>query len=234
MFKKNFIVMLLTAIMCLAMSTVAFAGETPVIVVGGNGSAAIAPDKAVITLGVTTTSKTAQLAQAENAQTANQVMAALNGLGIYSKDIQTQYNLRPVFEQNNYNKIIGYRADNTMTVTVNNIDMTGKVIDAALTSGAAKVNGISYGLKDETVATSAALQAAVADARHKADIIARALGVEIVGVQHVSENSSSMQRYELNSPRLMAMSADSAEASTPVSAGTIDVTAEVTIEYQIR
>ena len=236
MLKKNLWVVLMAMLLCLGMSSVAMAAPGPgpaVISVSGQGRADVAPDMAVVNIGIVTTGKTAQLAQAENAKIASDVTAALGKLGIFSKDIQTHYTMSPVYEKGDYRKAAGYRASNTVTVTVNDVDKTGQVIDTALKSGATDVNGLSFGLKDARSVRNTALQMAVQDARSKADAIAAALGVKIVGIQNVKEDGGNCARYEVANARLAKLDGGAA-ADTPVSAGTVEVNADVHIDFQIQ
>ena len=138
------------------------------------------------------TAKTVQLAQAENAQKAAQLSAALSRQGIYSKDIQSSYRLSPVYDRKEYSKIVGYTAENTFRVVVNDINKLGEVLDAAMANGATQVSDVSYGLKDEKAARNEALRRAVLDARSKADVIASTLGVKIIGVRLVTEQGTNM------------------------------------------
>lgn len=236
MLKKNLWVVLMAMLLCLGMSSVAMAAPGPgpaVISVSGQGRADVAPDMAVVNIGIVTTGKTAQLAQAENARVASDVTAALGQLGIFSKDIQTHYTMSPVYEKGDYRKAVGYRANNTVTVTVNDVAKAGQVIDAALSSGATDVNGLSFGLKDAKSVRNTALQMAVQDARSKADAIAAALGVKIVGIQNVKEDGGNFARYEVANARLAKLDG-AAMADTPVNAGTVEVNAEVHIDFQIQ
>lgn len=236
MIKKNLWLVLMVMLLCLGMSSVAMAAPGPgpaVISVSGQGRADVAPDMAVVNIGIVTTGKTAQLAQAENARVASDVTAALGQLGIFSKDIQTHYTMSPVYEKGDYRKAVGYRANNTITVTVNDVAKAGQVIDAALSSGATDVNGLSFGLKDAKSVRNTALQMAVQDARSKADAIAAALGVKIVGIQNVKEDGGNFARYEVANARLAKLDG-AAMADTPVNAGTVEVNAEVHIDFQIQ
>ena len=236
MLKKNLWLVMMAVLLCLGMSSVAMAAPGPgpaVISVSGQGRADVAPDMATVNIGIVTTGKTAQLAQAENARIASDVTAALGRLGIFSKDIQTSYAMSPVYEKGNYRKAVGYRASNTVTVTVNDVAKAGQVIDTALNSGATDVNGLSFGLKDAKSVRNSALQMAVQDARSKADAIAAALGVKIVGIQNVKEGGSNFARYEMANARLAKLDG-AAMADTPVNAGTVEVNAEVHIDFQIQ
>ncbi len=236
MLKRNLWLAVMAMLLCLGMSSVAMAAPGPgpaVISVSGHGRTDVTPDMATINIGIVTTGKTAQLAQAENAKAASDVTAALGRLGIFSKDIQTSYTMSPVYEKGDYRKVAGYRASNTVTVTVNDVAKTGQVIDAALNSGATDVNGLTFGLKDAKSVRNTALQMAVQDARSKADAIAAALGVRIVGIQNVKEDGSNVARYEMANLRLTKLDG-AAAADTPISAGTVELNAEVHVDFQIQ
>ncbi len=231
--KKRLFVLLSVLAMCLAMNAVALAAEPAVIAVEGTGAYTVAPDQASVEFTVENTAKTVQLAQTENAQKASQLSAALSRQGIYSKDIQSSYSLRPVYDRKDYSKITGYTAENNFRVVVNDINKLGEVLDAAMANGANQVSDVSYGLKDEKAARNEALRRAVQDARSKADVIASALGVKIIGVRLVNEQGINMGRYDLAAVHMMK--ADRKEAvNTPVAPGTIDFHANVHVEYQIQ
>lgn len=236
MLKRNLWLAVMAMLLCLGMSSVAMAAPGPgpaVISVSGHGRTDVTPDMTTINIGIVTTGKTAQLAQAENAKAASDVTAALGRLGIFSKDIQTSYTMSPVYEKGDYRKVAGYRASNTVTVTVNDVAKTGQVIDAALNSGATDVNGLTFGLKDAKSVRNTALQMAVQDARSKADAIAAALGVRIVGIQNVKEDGSNVARYEMANLRLTKLDG-AAAADTPISAGTVELNAELHVDFQIQ
>ena len=154
----------------------------------------------------------------------------MSRLGIYNKDIQSHYTLYPVYDKG---KVVGYSADNSFEVTVTDIDKLGTVVDTALSNGATGVSGFSYGLKDEAAARNEALSRAVGDARSKADTIARALGVNIIGIRTVTEGTSMSPGFRMESARIMSM-AQNDSASTPVSPGMVSFNAGVHIEYQIQ
>lgn len=231
--KKRLLVLLSVLAMCLAMNAVALAAEPAVIAVEGTGTYSLAPDQASVEFSVETNAKTVQLAQAENAQKASQLSAALSRQGIYNKDIQSTYSMRPVYDNKDYSKITGYVAENRFHVVVNDIGKLGEVMDAAMANGATQVSSVSYGLKDEKSARNEALRLAVQDARSKADVIASALGVKIIGIRLATEQGTNMGRYELAAARMMKAGSNDA-APTPVAPGTIDFNANVHVEYQIQ
>ncbi len=203
--------------------------NAPILSVDGSGSAQTQPDRATITIGVTSYSENAQQAQEENAARATAIQTALSELGIPSKDIQTRnYSFRTVYEntKNHTNEITGYNVDNNITVVLDNIGLIGKTVDTALQSGANRINSLGFSSRNTDKVRQEALQAAVKDARNKADVIAAALGKNITGIQAISESTSSLQERDFNSLMLAKSS-----ATTPISPGSLELSANIHIDF---
>ncbi len=201
------------------------AGFVRGIVVSGTGRVAVRPDQAVVTAGVQTRAATAQQAQDQNNRLMQAVIDAIKALKIPDRDVQTSgISLYPIMEQGQ--TVTGYSASNNVTVTVENVDQVGAVLDAAVRAGANQATGIRFGLKDATAARNKALAAAAADARSKADALATALGLQISGILSVSEQSTGGPIVVGPRPAAAA-----AAESVPVEPGELDVTAEVTIVF---
>ena len=122
------------------------------IVVTGEGKMRVTPDQAVLTVGVVTTGGSSQEAMAENSAAMNRVISALKRAGVGEKDIQTQsVNVWPEFdysrksEEGGLPKIIGYRAENRVTVTIRDVENTGAVVDTAVDAGANQLYGLKIG-----------------------------------------------------------------------------------------
>lgn len=206
--------------------------EPPILSVSGSGTVRSVPDQAAITLGVVTRGSTAAEAQQENAAKASAVKDALIALGIEETDIKTEeYRFNPEYsrEKNERNVIVGYTASNIIRVKVRDVAIVGDVVDAALASGANTVHSLDFSIRDTEGLRKKALENAVKDARSKADAIAHALGVSIVGVRHVTENTGMFQSRG-NNGIMMAKSMDMAEA-TPIEAGDMSLTADVHIDF---
>ncbi len=207
----------------------------PGITVSGTGEVRVAPDEASVRLGVSRQRPRARDAQLEANTAAQAIHAAIGKLGIAPRDIQTsELNLNPVYAQNNTGgepKIVAYQASNVVTVRLAKLDQVGPVIDVALPAGANRVDGVSFGLKSDTGPRSEALTRAVADARRKAETISKALGVLLGAVLDVQESSGGIpQPVPMYAMRAMG---GAAEAATPVAPGELNLTAGVTIRFQV-
>ena len=172
------------------------------ITVTGTGLVNIQPDRAILTVGVTSQDSSAQAAAQQNAVTMNNVISALEAMGINSSSIQTtSYNIEP---QTTYasgtDVITGYMVTNEIEVTIQATGASlgtlgakvGHAIDAATGQGANEVYGIQFTASNAAIqqATNQALQLAVQDATSQAKIVATALGVTVTGAITVDANPS--------------------------------------------
>src|SRR3954447_17319294 len=159
------------------------------IVVSGEGSVTSVPDRAQVSFGVSTVAKTASAALRGNAAEMTKVIAAVKGQGIAAPDIKTEVvSLSPRYSQNG-DEIVGYEATNSVLATIRNLDKAGAVIDAAVEAGANQVNGPNLTRGDQTSLYKAALRAAIANARAKAQTIAKASGLHLRRITAVVESS---------------------------------------------
>ena len=208
----------------------------PIISVSGEGIVEAQPDRATISVGVVTREKNPSAVQAANAKAATSVINSIIALGIERKNISTgNYNFNPVYRHTDNGKRIldGYEATNSVTIIVDDLNLVGKIIDAALNHGANQVNSLNFGLRNKTIYQDEALRLAVLDAKRKAEVAAAALGKSIVSVHSVSINSSSVsspRNYKM--ARSMAME-DAAEIETPIESGTLTCSANVHVEFEI-
>lgn len=212
----------------------------PVLSVQGTGEARVAPDEATVRLGVLAQAPTAQAAMSQANQAANAILAAIRKLGIKAEDIQTsELNLNPVYandpqpQRGGEPRISGYQATNVVSVRLTDLEQVGPVVDAGLEAGANRLDGVMFGLRNDAAARSEALTRAAETARAKAETLARALRVRLVGIVEVVEGGVSVFQPLYRGGARMAM--DSAmSADTPVSAGQVGIDANITLRYEIE
>ena len=228
--KKFLCLTLLMMIFCA--TTFAEEQKTPTISVNGEGFVEVAPDRAIITLGVVTRDKNSANVQSANAQAANSVINSIVALGIERKNISTgNFSFYPT-RNGDRNTIDGYEATNSVTIIVDNLNLVGKIIDSALKHGANQVNSLNFGLRDKKIHEDEALRLAISDARRKAEVAASALGKTIVGVRNVTINSSYVSTPR-NFKAARAMDTE-INAETPIESGTVQCAASVHVEFEIR
>lgn len=207
--------------------------------VNATGEVRRAPDRAVIALAVETTAATAAEASNRNAEQMNRVLEAIRGLGIDRSMIQTRrVELNPRYAQMDRGmemqepRITGYVATNQVVVTLDDVGMVGRVVDAGIAAGANRVNGISFQLRDPESAHHEAIRLAVQKARREAQVVADALGERLGPAINVS--TSGYYAPPPPMPMMADMRMERAQAApTPVEPGELDVQASVSITFRI-
>jgi uncharacterized protein len=202
------------------------------VTVTGSAEVEAVPDLATITAGVETQGPTAREALGANTEAMAAVFAALDAAGIAARDRQTsQLNLNPVYEPyrdgaQEPQRVIAYQASNMVTVRVREVGKLGAVIDALTSAGANRLYGVGFEVSEPRASLDTAREEAVADARSKAELFARAAGVTLGAVRSIRE-STGMGGPEPLRARAMAEAA-------PVAEGTVTLTADVEVVFEIE
>ena len=205
----------------------------PTVSVTGEASISVPPDLAQIDSGVTTEAKTAREASEANNKAMAGVLQALKNSGLAEKDIQTsRLSLSPQStpgrNPNAPFQITGYRASNRVTVTIRDITKVADTIDVLVGAGANEISGISFAVSKASKLLDDARAEAIADARRKAEIYAKAAGVALGAPVNVSEDSGSAPAPMM----LRKMAADS--ASAPVAQGEETLRVNVSVSWEIK
>ncbi|NPA92629.1 MAG: SIMPL domain-containing protein [Chloroflexi bacterium] len=201
--------------------------------VTGSASVVATPDVAYITLSVHTEDKKAAAALEENNTLANKVYQTLARYGVEKKDIRTlDISLRQRERYDKNGNLIAryYTVDNTIQVTVHDLDNLGKVLDAVVQSGANRLQGIRFDVSDRAALLEQARLEAVRQAREQASAIAQAAGAELGDVQTISFQTIApvVDRGDI------MMEAAPKAASVPVSGGQMQITATVQMTFALR
>ena len=202
--------------------------------VTGEAHISVPPDLAQIDAGVTSEAKTAREASDANNAAMGKVLLALKGAGIDEKDTQTsRLSLQP---QNTVPKpgapstITGYRASNRVTIRLRDVTKVASVIDALVAAGANDIGGINFMVSQASKLLDDAREQAVADARRKAEIYAKAAGVTLgAPLEHLRRRRA---RNRCSAPWRESMAA----APTPIAQGeeTLSVSVERDLGDQAR
>jgi len=212
-------------------------GAANTVTVNGDATVTSAPDEAVIVLTVENDAATAPAAMDATSAQSNQLLAKLKSVSIEDSAIQTSsvtlYPVRTYDPTTGKETLTGYRAQNSVKVTLKDAPTVAKVLAAGVETGVTQVSGPDWRLREDSQAVNEALKQAVAHARAKADTLAAAAGASIGEVISISEGSVQVPVpiYSLSA----GAATDSAKVAEPaVSSGTLDVTATVTITYSLK
>ena len=227
-----------------ALSTPAAAQQAPSITqtiagtrldITATGEVTRVPDVAIITAGVVTRSASASGAIQDAANRMQRVLAALKRAGVEDRDIQTSsVNLNPEYRypENQSPQLTGYTATNQLTIRFRDIRNSGKILDALVSEGANQINGPSLTIDKPEAALDEARAKAIADARGRAELYARSLGMRVARVVSVSESGGS---FPVPPPMPMFARAEAAQAAdTKIVPGEqkLQVSLAVTFELQ--
>jgi uncharacterized protein len=202
----------------------------PSISVTGEATISAAPDLAQIDGGVTNDAKTAREASETNSKAMGVVLLALKSAGIPEKDFQTsQLSLQPQYALNKSgpSPVTGFRASNRVTVTVRDVAKVGSVIDTLVTNGANDIGGISFMVAQASKLLDDARPKAIADARRKAEIYAKAAGVTLGAPLSISEESSS-------GPMTFRKMSAGLASPAPVAPGEETLRISISMSYEIK
>lgn len=205
--------------------------------VNGEGIVKIKPDVAYINLGVECENKVSQKAQEENAKKMAAVVESLKEQGIKENDVKTiSYDIRTLRyynEKTHKSETTGYRVENVVQVTINNINNVGKVIDAVSEKGANLIRNIRFGTTKQDEYYLQALKIAMDNAKGKANVLAESIGVVLKKPSKISENSyggytmiDANDSYRANSMKKFE------SIETSISSGELEIRANVNIEYK--
>lgn len=211
--------------------------EQSTLTVTGEAEVQAAPDRAQINLGAEAQENDAAAATARVNSIMNGALKNIKKLGIKDDAIQTtQVSLYPVYQnlksgESGPAKVIAYRAGNSVRITVDDLSLIGKVLDAGSKAGINRQNGVNFELKDDGAARSDALKIAAKEAQRKAESLAESLDLQLGNIRTVDEGNTNVVLPRAYTPNMaVASTAD----STPVSPGQITVRANVSITYTLR
>src|SRR4051794_38381644 len=226
--------LVLAAALSLATPALAQTDVPPAISVTGEGTVSVPPDLAQIDAGVASDGKTAREASDANNAAMGKVLLALKGAGIEDKDYQTsRLSLQPQYAQNRPGAavsgppmVVGYRASNRVTIKLRDVTRVASVVDLLVTAGANDIGNINFTVTQASKLLDEAREKAVADARRKAEIYAKAAGVTLGAPLSIAEEGAPVPTFRAKALAVAPM----ATGMPPVAQGeeTLSITVGVT------
>jgi uncharacterized protein YggE len=205
------------------------------ITVVGEGEASGTPDVAILSLSVQSEAPTAREVIDKNSAAMQQVIDALKRIGIPDKNLRTAgINLNPVRGRQlpgdtQPPPIVGYQATNSLSVTVEPATKAGEAIDVAVGAGANAAGGVRFAVSDDAELQRRALDMAVKVSRAKADAMATAAGLRIVGVRTMVDEGG--QGVPVVRVEAQALAADARGVAPPIQPGELTLRARVRVVY---
>ena len=213
-----------------------------IISVSGSATASSNPDTLIIVLGVESEAKTANESLSQNSNSLNSVISSLKNSGISEDDIQTSnFSIYPLYDSikdsnGNWQQILnGYRVSNILSIQTEKIDSAGDIIDAAVSSGANRVDNVSFQLSDDNLQkiSDDLIADAINDATQKAEKALVPLKQKIVGVKSIVIHDNVVPYYDSPMRASFDGLAESSMKSSPIMSGDEEITTNVSVVFYI-
>ncbi len=204
------------------------APEVATLTADGTGVVMAAPDIVVISIGVSTRGDTPSEALRANSADMQHVIDAILQAGVAEADIATSgFSIDPVYGDQRPGDVqpapvIGYNVSNQVTVRIRDITASGDILDKVVAAGANQINGIRFDIAEPQPLQDEATQAAIADARRRAELMAEAAGVRLVRILTVSTYANNQPQFDM----VRAVAA-------PIMGGQQSITATATLVFEI-
>jgi uncharacterized protein YggE len=199
------------------------------VTVTGEGSIAVAPDAAVIRIGVSTQAKTAGDASEANAHRMAAVLGAIKDSGVAERDVQTAWlSLQPQYDSTKPGAphLVGFQVTNQVTVRIRDVKALPIVLDRAIAAGANEMSGIEFVVSEQSKLLDQARDQAIADAHRKAELYVAAAGGHLGHVMSITEEGAPAPVR----PVVAAMRS----GAVPVAPGEQTLKSNVTVSYALE
>lgn len=204
--------------------------------VSGSGDAFLAPDIAYIYIGVHTENATAAEAVADNTAQTEKLMQAIRDFGVDAQDIRTtNFSIWPM---DRFDPSTGlpsgektYAVDNTVYVTVRDLETLGDLLDTAVQAGANTVNSIQFDVAEKDEAMQDARAKALEDAKAQAQALAQAAGLSLGEIQTISFVDN---QFPIFDGKGGGGGVASEAAAVPIQPGQLTFTVTVNVTYELR
>ena len=210
----------------------------------GKGEVTAVSDIASLDLTLTKDAVTTKEAQKLLNDSIQKTLTYLKDKKIADKDIKSEYGgLTPKYSYNqvvcvsypcpqNDPKIVGYIATQSITVKIRDVDSASDIRTGLATLGITNINGPTFSIDNQDTLNDQARSLAIKDAKEKAKILAKELGVNLGGIVNFSENTGG--NYPMYQAKDMMMTSTASEVAPVLPKGENKITTNVTITYEIR
>jgi len=231
---RTFALSLLAALTLTGCSALGWAPDRTLSVTG-SGSTKITPDLVSVTLGIQTRNDDVGQAVAQNNTVASRIMEAARTVGVDNADMRTIY--FSVSSQPKYDEFgsptgdVSFFVDNSLQVTLRDVTKLSDLLQSAIDAGANSVYGVTFSVADTSAAEDEARQKAIADAQARATELAGVSGVTLGAIQTLTTSAYSPFPQGFYAADGYGMGGG---GGPPVQSGSLEVTAQVTIVYNVK
>ncbi|WP_256758321.1 SIMPL domain-containing protein [Cohnella sp. WQ 127256] len=211
------------------------------VTVGATGSIMVEPDVAYLNLAVETRGSKAADAQQANATKFAVVEKTLyEKFAIDKKDVKTtSFDVQPEY---NYTEkdgrvLKGYVAVHSIQITYRKLPEIGKLFDALTAAGANRLDGVQFSTEKKDQYELDALKKAMDNAAARAGVLATSAKRQLKGVVNIVQGGGSsipINYYANDSAQMKLMATPESAASSSVQSGQIEISTQVTVQYEMQ
>jgi uncharacterized protein len=205
--------------------------------VSGDAKVSASPDIAVLSFGVATGRQSSAKSAVDLLKKhMTSILDAVKKAGVEEKDIATEnFWLNPAYDYLNGTQVPrGFEATQTLSVKVRDLDTVGDVLGAATAAGANQAGGITFSIDEPDTLRAQAREKAIDEAKEKAEVLARSLGMHLGRIVGFSEDGSVPPRPMMMAKTMEYGMGGGGDASLPLPAGQQDIVSTVSITYELR
>ena len=205
------------------------------ITISGQGKILATPDIGEVSLGVLSEAKTVAAAQKDNTEKMNKVIKAMKDLEIDEKDLKTvNYSIYPNYQYiSGKSVIIGYQVSQTLAVKIRQLDKASEVLAKAAENGVNQIGSLAFTIDDPESIKAEARKKAIDDAKQKADVLKKDLGVNIVRIINFYE-SATQPPVSYYGEKAYGIGGGGGAPAPDVQTGQNEIVVDVTITYEIQ
>ena len=219
---------------------VVVAADTPPRTVSTSGEAVVqvVPDEVVVSLGIETFAPKLEDAKKANDERGSRLVQTIKAAGVEERHVQTDVlQLEIRYRGRPSDGIEGYYARRSYSVTLKQPKKLEGLLDAALTSGANQIGGISYRTSELRKHRDRARQMAIKAAREKAVALSAELNCAAGAPRTITESGGGYTpwygRFNAGQNAAQEATGVGSEGDEPTPFGQIAITAQVSVTFDL-
>jgi len=142
--------------------------------------------------------------------------------------------IAPTYCPGNKQVLVGYTANESITVKIRNTDTVGDIMQALGTTGVSNLSGPDFSIDNPDTLQAQARKKAIDDAKAKAQVLAKDLGVSLGKIASFNDSNGGYPVMYNAKSDAMTLGAVPAAAPAVIPKGQNTISSDVTITYEIK
>ena len=236
--KRHWIEIVLSVLTCIMLAPVIMAQDNcprpRLITVSGTAEVKLAPDEAILRLGVDSHDKVLATAKADNDKHVKKLLAFAREAGVQANDIKTSaLNMSLEYSENQRRTLLGYEVSQSISITVRDISKYEPLMTSVLQAGVNRVDGVDFIIAEPIKYREEARAKAVRAAREKAVAMAAELGQTIGKPWEITENTGEDGMFP-NAVTRFDLSKEARASESTIAPGEISISASIKVSFLLE